>query len=370
MTEFSADDHRHMSAALRLAERGLWTTHPNPRVGCVIVRDGEVVGRGWHERAGEPHAEIHALIEAGERAEGATAYITLEPCSHHGRTAPCAHALIEAGVKRVIAAMVDPYPEVDGSGLAKLAEAGVETAQGLMQTTARALNPGFLSRVERGRPYVRLKLAGSIDGRSSGPDGESKWITGPAARRDGHRWRARADAVLTGIGTVLADDPRMNVRLDDDSTGHLPPKPVIVVDSRGRLPAHARLFDSGNPVLRVGPADHVQRPEQCETLDVTCDAQGRPQLHALLRALGKRGINELHVEAGPTLSGALLVDDLVDEIVLYQAATLIGDGAAVARLPGVEKLADRLHLELIETRRVGDDLRHRLRPVLSTAPGG
>ena len=370
MTEFSADDHRHMAHALRLAERGMWTTHPNPRVGCVIVRNGTIVGRGWHERAGEPHAEIHALIEAGEQAEGATAYVTLEPCSHHGRTAPCADALLEAGLKRVVAAMVDPFPEVAGTGLAKLAEAGIETAHGLMEAQARALNPGFLSRVERGRPYVRLKLAGSIDGRAGGPDGESKWITGAESRRDGHRWRARADAVLTGIGTVLADDPRMDVRLDDDSTANLPPKPVIVVDSRGRLPSDAKLFTTGNPVLRVGPADGIERPEQCETLELATDATGRPQLHKLLRVLGQRGINELHVEAGPTLSGALLVDDLVDEVVFYQAATLLGEGQAIARLPGVEKLADRLHLHLIESRRVGDDLRLRLRPVLSTAPGG
>lgn len=370
MTEFSIDDHRHMAQALRLAELGLWTTHPNPRVGCVIAHGGDVIGRGWHERAGEPHAEIHALIEAGNGAMGATAYVTLEPCSHHGRTAPCADALIEAGVARVVAAMIDPFPEVSGKGLARLAEAGIETAHGLMEAQARALNPGFLSRVERGRPYVRLKLAGSLDGRTAGADGESKWITGAPARRDGHRWRARADAIMTGIGTVLADDPRMDVRLDDDSVTHLPPKPVIVLDSRGRLPADAKLFTTGSPILRAGCRDKVQRPDQCETLELPSDRNGRPQLHQLLQCLADRGCNELHVEAGPVLSGALLVDDLVDEIVLYQAPALIGDGQALLRLPGVEKLADRLHLELLEVRRVGDDLRIRLQPVLATAPGG
>lgn len=359
---FDATDHRHMAEALRLAERGLWTAHPNPRVGCVIARGDEVVGRGWHERAGQPHAEVHALAEAGERARGATAYVTLEPCSHHGRTPPCADALIEAGVARVVAALVDPFPGVAGRGLDRLAGAGVRVAGGLMEAQARALNAGFLSRIERGRPYVRLKLAGSLDGRSTGPDGASKWITGDAARRDGHRWRARADAILTGIGTVIADDPGMNVRLDGIESTFLPPKPVVVLDPRGRLPADARLFTTGNPVWQVGPGDEGNGRADCERLEVATDPAGRADLADLLRVLGGRGINELHVEAGPTLSGALLAAGLVDELLVYQAPTMVGGGSPAAALPGVEKLVDRLHLVRIDTRSVGDDLRIRLRP--------
>ncbi len=359
---FDATDHRHMAEALRLAERGLWTAHPNPRVGCVIARGEDVVGRGWHERAGRPHAEVHALADAGERARGATAYVTLEPCSHHGRTPPCADALIEAGVARVVAALVDPFPDVAGRGLDRLAEAGVRVACGLMEARARALNPGFLSRIERGRPFVRLKLAGSLDGRSTGPDGTSKWITGDAARRDGHRWRARADAILTGIGTVIADDPGMNVRLEGIESTSLPPKPIVVLDPRGRLPADARLFRTGNPVWRVGPVGDAAASAACERLEVATDPAGRAVLADLLHVLGRRGINELHVEAGPTLSGTLLAAGLVDELLVYQAPTLVGSGSPAAALPGVEKLADRLHLVRIDTRSVGDDLRIRLRP--------
>ncbi|MBY6205200.1 bifunctional diaminohydroxyphosphoribosylaminopyrimidine deaminase/5-amino-6-(5-phosphoribosylamino)uracil reductase RibD [Halomonas denitrificans] len=359
-----------MAEALRLAARALWTAHPNPRVGCVIARGDDVVGRGWHERAGQPHAEVHALADAGERARGATAYVTLEPCSHQGRTPPCADALIEAGVARVVAALVDPFPDVAGRGLERLAAAGIRVARGLMEGEARALNPGFLSRIERGRPYVRLKLAGSLDGRSNGPDGASKWITGDAARRDGHRWRARADAILTGIGTVVADDPAMNVRLEGVEPSSLPPKPVVVLDPRGRLPANARLFDTGNPVWRVGTGTEVDDSATCERLEVAADPAGRADLEDLLRVLAARDINELHVEAGPTLSGALLCAGLVDELLVYQAPTLVGSGSPTAALPGVEKLADRLHLVRIDTRAVGDDLRIRLRPAEASRTSG
>ncbi len=367
---FDAVDHRHMAEALRLAERGLWTAHPNPRVGCVIARGDAIVGRGWHERAGGPHAEVHALADAGERARGATAYVTLEPCSHHGRTPPCADALIDAGVARVVAALVDPFPDVAGRGLDRLAGAGIQVSQGLMEAQARALNPGFLSRIERGRPYVRMKLAGSLDGRSTGPDGASKWITGDAARRDGHRWRARADAILTGIGTVLDDDPAMNVRLDEPAADALPPKPIVILDPRGRLTAEARVFGTGNPVWQVGSVGAENGDPGAERLEVATDAAGRADLTDLLRVLGERGINELHVEAGPTLSGALLVAGLVDELLVYQAPTLIGEGAPAAALPGVEKLADRLHLVRIEARAVGNDLRLRLRPVRTGSARG
>lgn len=355
----SSSDFRYMAQALELAAKGLWTTHPNPRVGCVIVHGGEVVGRGWHERAGGPHAEVVALNEAGERARGATAYVTLEPCSHHGRTPPCADALIAAGIKRVVCAVGDPHPRVDGDGLRQLREAGIEVGSGLLEAEARELNIGFFSRIERGRPWLRVKLAGSLDGRSGGPDGESKWITGNIARRDGHRWRARADAILTGIGTVLADDPALNVRLDDFERAPT----VIVADSRNRLPAAARLLGTGAPVWQAGGHGHGDAPAGVERLEVPAGHDGRPQLAALLAELARREIGELHVEAGPTLSGALLGAGLVDELLVYLAPSLIGaHGAPLVRLPGVEKLADRLHFDVIDIERVGPDLRLLLRP--------
>ncbi|NKI36578.1 bifunctional diaminohydroxyphosphoribosylaminopyrimidine deaminase/5-amino-6-(5-phosphoribosylamino)uracil reductase RibD [Wenzhouxiangella sp. XN79A] len=356
---FSAVDHAHMGEALRLAARGLWTAHPNPRVGCVIAQGERVVGRGWHERAGEPHAEVHALRDAGSAARGATAYITLEPCNHHGRTPPCTEALIQGGVARVVAAIIDPHPAVSGRGLARLREAGIETDHGLMTAEARDLNPGFLSRMETGRPFVRAKLAASLDGRTVGPDGVSKWITGETARLDGHRWRARADGLLTGIGTVLADDPRLDVRLEGVD---LAPRRLIVLDPNDRLKPGARLFGTGSPVLRVGRAPIADLPDHCETLSGLLNPDGRVDLDELLAELGRREINELHVEAGPTLTGALLAAGRVDELLLYQAPSLIGAGAPLVALPGVEKFDQRLHMVPIETRRVGADLRIRLRP--------
>ncbi|MDT8450461.1 MAG: bifunctional diaminohydroxyphosphoribosylaminopyrimidine deaminase/5-amino-6-(5-phosphoribosylamino)uracil reductase RibD [Wenzhouxiangellaceae bacterium] len=356
---FTATDHAMMAEALRLAERGLWTTDPNPRVGCVIAHGDEVVGRGWHERAGGPHAEVAALAEAGERAAGACAYVTLEPCSHHGRTPPCADALIEAGPARVICAMRDPHPHVDGNGIERLGRAGIEVAVGLMEPAARALNPGFVSRIERGRPWVRAKLAGSLDGRSIGPDGKSQWITGEAARRDGRRWRARAGAVLTGIETVLADDPGLDPRIDDAARKPL----VVVADSRGRLPPTARLLGTGAGCLHAVAAGAPASPASCERLEIEAGRGGRLRLDRLLAMLAEREINELHVEAGATLTGALLAAGLVDELLVYQAATLIGaDGGAMVRLPGIDTLDRRLRLCEIERRRVGDDWRIRFRP--------
>lgn len=356
---FSATDHAMMARALRLAGRGLTTTAPNPRVGCVIARDGEVVGEGWHQRAGAAHAEVVALQGAGSNARGACAWVTLEPCSHFGRTPPCADALIEAGITRVVAATRDPHPNVDGAGLERLRSAGIEVADGLMAAAARALNPGFFRRIEQGRPWVRVKLAGSLDGRAVGPDGRSQWITAAPARRDGHRWRARADALLTGIGTVLADDPRLDVRLDD----HTSTRPVYVADSRGRLPADARLLASGAEVSQVVASASAGAGAGCERFIAGAGPDGRVRLDALLAELARREVNELHVEAGPMLSGALLVAGLVDELIVFQAACTIGsDGAAMLVLPGVEKLDQRLHFDVLERRRIGPDERLRLVP--------
>jgi len=354
-----------MAEALALAERGLYTTHPNPRVGCVIAHGDEIVGRGWHERAGGPHAEIGALEQAGAHAHGATVYVTLEPCSHHGRTPPCADALIAAGVSKVVCAVGDPHPAVNGGGIERLAAAGIEVRIGLMEEQARALNRGFFSRLERGRPWVRAKLAGSLDGRTAGPDGKSKWITGEAARMDGHRWRARADAILTGIGTILADDPALDARLE----GWRKAPTVIVADSRDRLPPAARIFSTGAAVWQVGGIAKDAPRAGVERLALPVSDDGRPELEALLVELARREIGELHVEAGPTLTGALLTRGLVDELLVYLAPCLIGaDGLALAALPGVENFDQRLHFQLLEAQPIAPDLRLRLRPTLNPEP--
>ncbi len=362
---FTAGDHAFMSRALQLARRGLYTTHPNPRVGCVIVRGGEIVGEGWHRCAGEPHAEIHALREAGERAQGATVYVTLEPCSHHGRTPPCSDTLITAGVRRVIAAMRDPNPKVSGRGLARLAAAGIETACGLLEAEARTLNAGFVSRMEKGRPWVRIKTAMSLDGRTAMASGESQWITGKAARADGQRWRARADAVLTGSGTVLADDPALNVRLSAESLGVAGEvcQPLrVVLDSRWRTPPTARLLAAPGSVLIFGGAEEGRRRAalaaagaQVETVPAT---PAGLDLRAVLAALAEREINEIHVEAGATLSGALIAAGLADELLLYLAPALLGDAARGAFvLPGLSHLTERVKLKIDKIRRIGDDYR-------------
>lgn len=360
--DFTAVDHAMMAEALRLARKGLWTAEPNPRVGCVIAHGEQILGRGWHARTGGPHAEAGALSEAGTEARGATAYLNLEPCSHYGRTPPCADALLKAGIARVVCAMRDPDPRVAGEGMRRLEMAGVEVACGLMIVPAQELNRGFVSRIERKRPFVRAKLAGSLDGRIAGPDGESKWITSDAARRDGHRWRARAGAVLTGIGTVLADDPGLDVRLADFEKKPL----VVVADSRARLPASARLLRTGAPVLQACVQNGVTVPAGSERAVLPSGSDGRVALDALLGLLADRGVNELHVEAGPSLTGALLCQGLVDELLIYQAPCMIGpDGGAMLRLPGVEKLDQRLQFQELERRVVGSDLRLRLAPEVS-----
>lgn len=351
-------DRLHMQRALALAARGLCTTQPNPRVGCVLVRDGSVVGEGWHQRRGGPHAEVHALREAGDRARGATAYVTLEPCSHHGKTPPCCDALIDAGVARVVAAMGDPFPAVDGRGFARLREAGIAVEVGLMAADAEALNEGFLLRVRRGRPLVRLKLAMSLDGRTALADGRSMWITGPEARADVQHWRARACVILTGIGTVIADDPRLSPRIEGDYT----PPEKWVLDSHARLRADAALLGTPGRTLQCR-ADDGPAPSGADALRLPRARDGRLDLDALLHALGARPANEVHVEAGATLAGALLDAGGVDELLIYLAPVLLGPGgrplAGITAPAGLD-LAKRW--TLIEQARVGADLRLRLRP--------
>ncbi len=360
---FTADDHLYMARALRLAARGLYTTDPNPRVGCVLVREGQVIGEGWHERAGEAHAEINALRQAGEMAAGATAYVTLEPCCHHGRTPPCSQALIAAGVTRVVAAMQDPNPRVAGIGLAELQAAGVATDTGLLANEAEQLNPGFVMRMRHGRPWVRCKLAMSLDGRTAMQNGESRWITGAAARRDVHHLRARSSAIMTGIGTVLADDPSLTVRLEgDDAAPCLQPLRVII-DSQLRIPPTARLLEQpGETLILTGNVDGGRRAlltrpgVSVDTLPLK--ATGRMDLQAVLRYLGGTGINEVHVEAGAILCGALLADRLIDELVIYLAPHLMGDAAnGLFTLPGLQYMKQRIALSIQDIRAVGRDLR-------------
>ncbi len=354
---FSPADREHMTEALRLAERGLFSTTPNPRVGCVIVRDGEVVGSGWHEFAGGPHAEIVALRAAGERARGATAYVSLEPCSHHGRTPPCADALIAAGIARVVAAMQDPNSRVAGSGFERLRAAGIQVESGLMQEEARALNVGFVARMSRGRPWLRMKIAASLDGRTALANGRSQWITGPEARRDGHAWRARACAVLTGIGTVRDDDPQLNVR--EVETARQPLK--VVVDSQLQLPLSAQLLASGKVLIAAAVEDKAAiaalQDRGAEVL-LLPDARGKVELSELMRELARRELNEIHVEAGVKLNGSLLAAGLVDELLLYLAPSLLGDSArGMFSLPELTDLAQKRLVQFADVQTIGSDLR-------------
>ncbi len=356
---FTVADHVHMARALQLAARVLFTTHPNPRVGCVIVQNGAVVGEGWHQRAGTPHAEVHALRQAGDAARGATVYVTLEPCSHHGRTPPCAEALINAGVARVVAAMADPNPLVAGSGIDMLTRAGVRTEVGLMEAEARALNPGFISRMTRGRPWVRLKTASTLDGKTALLNGASQWITGEAARADVQRLRARACAILTGSGTVHADDPKMTVR--DFDIGRQPLR--VIVDSTLATPPTAA-------VLPALIACHAAAPEHRAALEAAgaeivelSGANDRVDLAALLTLLAARGVNELHVEAGAGLNGTLLEAGLVDEWIGYLAPMAVGDAARglFATAP-LAALADASRFRITDVRQLGPDLRLTLLP--------
>lgn len=366
MTAFTTDDHLYMAHALRLAERGLYTTRPNPMVGCVLVKGDEVIGEGWHQRKGEPHAEVIALDDAGKRAKGAIAYVTLEPCAHTGSTGPCADALVKAGVSRVVAAMRDPFPEVDGAGFEKLENAGIEIASGLMEAQARELNRGFLSRVVRGRPWVRVKLATSIDGRTALESGESQWISGEAARADVQRWRARSGAILTGSGTVLSDDPRLTVRFDEggaDAGREFVPPLRVVLDPGLATVARGRVRDGDAPTLYLHAPD-AKPPRNLDAEHASVPAKGSAlDLGEVLKLLGKRGVNEVQVEAGATLAGALLTAGLVDEILLYVAPVLLGDRARpLFDGLGIDAMTRKLQLEMLETLRIGDDMRVLLRP--------
>ena len=360
---FSQTDFVHMERALALAKRGMYTTDPNPRVGCVLVKNGEVIGEGYTQPAGQDHAEIRALKDARSRGHdlrGATAYVTLEPCSHFGRTPPCANALIEAQVERVIAAMEDPNPQVSGRGLSMLRDAGIEVRCGLLEHEARELNIGFVSRMTRGRPWVRMKVAASLDGRTGLPSGESQWITGEAARADGHAWRARASAILTGIGTVKEDNPRMTVRAVD--TPRQPRR--VLIDSQLDVPPEARILVGAPTLIFCGNLDerHTERAEALRARGAEivqmANANGKVDLPAMLKALGERGVNELHVEAGYKLNGSLVREGCVDELLIYLAPSLLGmDSMSMFNLVAPSSLAGRTQLRFHGIDRVGDDLR-------------
>ncbi len=360
-----------MAQALHLAQRGLYTSSPNPRVGCVLVRDESMVGEGWHERAGEFHAEAVALRMAGEASRGATAYVTLEPCSHYGRTPPCAEALIAAGVTRVVAAVQDPNPQVAGQGLAKLRAAGIEVECGLMEAAARELNVGFFARMRRGTPWLRSKIAMSVDGRTALANGASQWITGEPARLDVQHWRARSCAILTGIGSVLADDPQLNVR--DINTTRQPLR--VLLDSSLRIPLNARILNNSMLPSAAGRGIEAERKlliytavsdaEKIEALEkvgalvcVLPDGNGKVNLPGMLADLAQRGCNEVLLEAGSTLNGAMLRAGLVDELVLYLAPQLLGDTArGMAQLGKLTALDQRINLKWQDMRQIGDDLR-------------
>ena len=355
---FSAADHAFMAHALRLAGRGLNTTTPNPRVGCVLVKNSQVIGAGWHEQAGQPHAEINALRKVGAGGTaGCTAYVTLEPCSHHGRTPPCADALISARVGRVVVALRDPNPLVAGQGMARLLAAGIAVDSGLMEAEARELNIGFVSRMTRGRPWLRLKVAMSLDGKTALHNGVSQWITGPDARRDAHAWRARACAMLTGIGTVREDNPRLTVR--EAATTRQPLR--VVVDSRLEISPDAAILADGNCLIACA----TENPDKSAPLRalgadivVLPNAGGKVDLPALMQELGRRGINEVMAEAGLKLNGSLLRENCVDELLIYQAPVLLGDPArGTADFGALTELAAARRLTILDRRMIGVDQR-------------
>jgi len=348
-----------MTRALKLAERGLYTTDPNPRVGCVIVKSNNIIGEGWHQRAGEGHAEINALNAAGENAKDADCYVTLEPCSHTGRTPPCAEALIKAGVKRVFIAMEDPNPLVAGQGISNLKNAGIDVISGILTQQAEALNPGFCMRMRSGRPYIRTKIAMSLDGRTAMASGESQWITGDAARQDVQKLRARSSAILTGIGTVLADDPALTVRPEGnwypaEQTIRQPLR--VVVDSQLQTPKTAKILADKATVLIATASENTDN-ELAETISIVDDKK-QVDLPALMAELAQREINEVMVEAGSVLNGALLEAGLIDELIIYMAPKLMGDGAkGLFHLPELQTMVQSFDLKVSDIRAVGQDWR-------------
>ena len=350
MSSFSAFDGAMMARALELASRGLYSTTPNPRVGCVLVRGETVVGEGWHEKAGGPHAEAAAIANAGEQAAGATLYVNLEPCSHQGRTPPCTALIVSKKIERVVAAMLDPNPKASRGGEA-LAAAGIRFEHGLMEEEARELNIGFVSRMTRGRPWVRMKIAATLDGRTALADGRSQWITGAEARKDGHRWRARACAILTSIGTVKADDPRLTVR--DVQTPRQPLR--VVVDSRLEIADSAKVLDGGGALIFCGV--QKRRKLNGEILQIP-NHEGKVDLSRMLKELAQRGVNELHVEAGFRLNGSRVREGCVDEFLIYLNPSFLGDEAqGMFALPGIACLEQKVKLKISSLERIGDDIR-------------
>ncbi|MCK5918414.1 MAG: bifunctional diaminohydroxyphosphoribosylaminopyrimidine deaminase/5-amino-6-(5-phosphoribosylamino)uracil reductase RibD [Cocleimonas sp.] len=361
-----SNHHRYMAHAIKLAHKGIYTTHPNPRVGCVIVKNNQIIGEGYHQRTGQPHAEILALRDVTSDAKNATAYITLEPCSHTGRTPPCANALIEAGISQVVIAMQDPNPQVSGQGIKKLQDAGIEIVTGVMEQQAQALNKGFIKRMQQGLPWVRVKMAMSLDGRTAMASGESQWITATDARQDVQKYRALADAILTGKGTLLADDPSLNVRLSVDDLGIQGEirQPVrVVLDEDLQISAQAKMLALRGETWVYTCVDHPQKKARLEAQGAkvfksATDKQNYLQLEQVLKDLAKREINEVHVEAGQTLTGALLEQGLVDELIIYMAPALMGsDARGLFYLPSLQRMQDRIHLEIKDIRAIGRDWR-------------
>lgn len=358
---FNEFDRRCMARALELAALGMSTTDPNPRVGSVITRGSKVVGEGWHERAGHAHAEVIALVMAGDATRGATVYVTLEPCAHSGRTPPCADALVKAGVGRVVCAMVDPNPSVSGTGIERLKAAGITVESGLMEAEARALNPGFIRRMERGVPWVRVKLGASIDGRTALANGASRWITSEEARADVQNWRARSSVVLTGSGTVLKDNPRLDVRAAEAKEVRQPLR--VILDTELRTPPKARILDApGRTLIFTGPSNSGQRGAEFETRGVPIETMPRGKegldLRAVLNRLAEMEANEIWVECGPRLAGSFLREGLADELVFYFAPSVLGSSAqGMFELPAISSLDSALKLEFNDVRRIGPDLR-------------
>jgi diaminohydroxyphosphoribosylaminopyrimidine deaminase / 5-amino-6-(5-phosphoribosylamino)uracil reductase len=366
---FTAQDHIFMTRALQLAEQGLYSTMPNPRVGCVIVKDGQIVGEGAHLKAGEPHAEIHALKQAGAQASGATIYVTLEPCSHTGRTPPCSQALVDAGITKVIAAMQDPNPLIAGSGLAHLQEHNIVAASGLMQAQSEALNPGFISRMTKNLPFVRSKIAASLDGKTALENGASQWITSEFSRMDVQHWRARSCAILTGVGTVLADNPSMTVRLSSQPAGliDIGLQPIrIIVDSALKTPVNAKILQGGNVLIAFAhDADNKSEALLSAGAELLCipNEQGKVCLKTLLAHLAAREINEVLCEGGEGLNGALLAQNLIDELLIYYAPKLLGGAAkSMFAMPALTKMSQALDLQILDVRHIGNDIRIRAKP--------